>query len=36
MNGANLDDMAKFLKNKIYDNWLENSLDLFHFALSNF
>ena len=27
MNRANLEDMAKFLKNTIYDNWLKNSHD---------
>lgn len=32
MNRANLDDMAKFLKDTIYDNWLKNSLDLSHFS----
>lgn len=28
MNRANLDNMAKFLKNTIYEKWPKNSLDL--------
>ena len=31
VNTANLDDMAKFLKNTVYETWLKNSLDLPHF-----
>lgn len=31
VNTAKLDDMAKFLKNTVYETWLKNSLDLSHF-----
>lgn len=32
MNRAKFDDMAKFLKNTIYENWLKNRLDLSYFC----